>query len=173
MLTEDNLGILPHLHLNPDTITVSGASSGGYFCQMMMIIYSKTIQGCGDIAGGPWKIGEDKHKAWTSEALTQFILKDIKDSFAKGLIDDPANLKGAPLATLLETKDWLAPTVWKEAEVESFNTLGANTYSRTLNIYHLWPTGNSSEPLGECTDLANSAKQGDEFRLPCNFDWTG
>jgi hypothetical protein len=74
MLSEDILGTLPHLHLNPDTITVSGASSGGYFCQMMLIIYSKTIQGCGDIAGGPWKIGEDKHKAWTSEALTQFIL---------------------------------------------------------------------------------------------------
>ena len=170
---EDELVKLPALDLNPDTITVSGGSSGGYFCNMMLIIYSKTIKGCGDIAGGPWKIGEDKHKAWTSEALTDFIVKDIKKSGENGMIDDPANLKGATLATLIETKDWLAPTVWKEAEIASFNALGVNTYSRTINIYHLWPRGNSSEPKGECTNLAISKKQSDEFRLPCDYDWTG
>ena len=136
LISDENLGKLPALHLNPDTITVSGGSSGGYFCVMMMIIYSKTIKGCGDIAGGPWKIGEDKHKAWTTEALTNFIVKDIKQSYENNLIDDPANLKGSPFATLIETKDWLAPTVWKEAELNSFSAFGALTYSRTINIFH-------------------------------------
>ena len=140
---------------------------------MMMIIYSKTIKGCGDVAGGPWKIGEDKHKAWTTEALTNFIIKDIKESYENNLIDDPANLKGSPFATLIETKDWLAPTVWKEAEIESFNAFGALTYSRTINLFHIWPSGNSSEPKGECTDLSIKTKQSDEYRLPCDYDWTG
>jgi hypothetical protein len=90
------------------------------------------------------------------------------------LIDDPVNLKGAPVATLIETKDpKFAPVVWKEGEVEAYKSLGAKTYSRTINIFHYWPSGTSSEPEGECTNLANDAKQSDNFRLECRYDWTG
>jgi hypothetical protein len=101
LLPDEKINGLPALHLNPDTITASGGSSGGYMCSMMMIIYSKTIKGCGDISGGPWKIGEDKNKVWTPKALTNFIINDIKESYENNLIDDPANLKGSTFATLV------------------------------------------------------------------------
>ena len=74
---------------------------------------------------------------------------------------------------MIETKDDLAPTAWKEAEVESYKILGAKTYSRTLNLFHTWPTGNSTEPKGECVDFKNLKKQGEGFHLGCNYDWTG
>lgn len=58
---DETIHKLPALHLLPNTITVSGASSGGYFSQMMLIIYSKTIKGVGEIAGGPFMVGADNY----------------------------------------------------------------------------------------------------------------
>ena len=115
---------------------------------MMHIIFSKTIKGCADISGGPFNIGSEKNKIWTPPELTLKIIEDIENLHLGGFIDDPVNLKGSPFATLIETKDDLAPTAWKEAEVESYKILGAKTYSRKLNLFHTWPSGNSSEPKG-------------------------
>lgn len=45
-------------------------------------------------------------------------------------------------------------------------------------MWHFWPSGNTSEPRGSCQDLEDQTKQGDlgdgkEFRLDCDYDWTG
>lgn len=67
------------------------------------------------MAGGPWKIGVEKNVMWTFPQLKQRILEDIEKSFLDGYIDDPVHLKGVPVASVFETKDNLAPMVWKEA----------------------------------------------------------
>lgn len=48
---------LPPLGANPDTVTVSGYSAGGYMAQMLHVIYSKTIKGCGWVGSGPYMAG--------------------------------------------------------------------------------------------------------------------
>jgi poly(3-hydroxybutyrate) depolymerase len=46
--------VLPPLGANPDTITISGYSTGAYMAQAMTIIFSETIKGCGEVGGGPY-----------------------------------------------------------------------------------------------------------------------
>ena len=45
---------LPAMGLNDSYVTVSGLSSGGYFAVQMHVAFSKTFQGAGVFAGGPF-----------------------------------------------------------------------------------------------------------------------
>jgi hypothetical protein len=49
---------LGKLDLNPDTITVSGFSSGGSFANMFHIIFSSTIKGSAQSGGLPYMCGD-------------------------------------------------------------------------------------------------------------------
>jgi hypothetical protein len=136
------------MNLRPDTITVSGGSSGAYFTQMMQIIYSKTIKGSGNQSGGPFKIGvmfptkegmagmNNEARSATTPAVTSYVVQSILESFKNGFIDDPVNLKGRPVATLVETKDNSINVPWKLAEIQAYKFFRANTYERTINLDH-------------------------------------
>ena len=45
---------LPHLGLNPQTVTVSGFSSGGFMAVQMHVAHSSFIKGAAIFAGGPF-----------------------------------------------------------------------------------------------------------------------
>jgi len=45
---------LPHLNIEPNSITISGLSSGAHFTAQFQVAFSKTITGAGIFAGYPW-----------------------------------------------------------------------------------------------------------------------
>lgn len=49
-----DLARLPALGLQPDAVTVSGLSSGGYMTAQFHVAYAKSLSGAGVIAGGPY-----------------------------------------------------------------------------------------------------------------------
>ncbi|MCM5679726.1 hypothetical protein M8A51_09280 [Schlegelella sp. S2-27] len=49
---------LPALHIERDSITVSGLSSGGYMAVQLQVAYSATFRGVGAIAAGPYHCAE-------------------------------------------------------------------------------------------------------------------
>lgn len=51
---------LPNLTLNPDTITVSGLSSGAYMAVQLQVAFSDHIAGAAVIAGGPFYCAQDR-----------------------------------------------------------------------------------------------------------------
>jgi hypothetical protein len=51
---QNNNEILPPLGGNPDTVTISGYSSGGYMAQMLHVIFSSTVKGVGWVGSGPY-----------------------------------------------------------------------------------------------------------------------
>ena len=53
-------GILPAMGANPDTITISGFSSGSYMTNQMQVIHSSTFKGAGMFEGGPYMVGRIK-----------------------------------------------------------------------------------------------------------------
>ena len=45
---------LPALGADPNTVTFSGISGGGYMSNVMQIIHSKRVKGTGLVVGGPY-----------------------------------------------------------------------------------------------------------------------
>jgi len=45
---------LPYMGGNPDTITLSGFSSGGFMSHLTHVIFSDTFKGVGIFSGGPY-----------------------------------------------------------------------------------------------------------------------
>ena len=55
---------LPHLHVDPITITVSGNSVGGQFAQDLAIIFSSEISGAGIIGSGSYNNEKTSYKKY-------------------------------------------------------------------------------------------------------------
>ena len=75
--------------LNPDTITVSGYSSGGYFAQMMHVIFSSTIKGSAEVGAGPYTVGDmpDEGNNATREEIVKHCHIRALENEREGLID--------------------------------------------------------------------------------------
>jgi hypothetical protein len=51
--------VLPTLNVDPDAISVSGLSSGGFMAAQFQVAFSRTVMGAGVLAGGPYDCAED------------------------------------------------------------------------------------------------------------------
>lgn len=85
---------------NPNTITVSGFSSGSTMSDQLAVIMSSTFKGAGLICGGPWdsinvwKTSEDRTGA---QIATEVSIPAADQAQTDGVIDDIANLNGKPI----------------------------------------------------------------------------
>ena len=97
---DDTIYKLPPMNVDPNFITTTGFSGGSYYAMNFAIIHSKTIQGAGMRAGGPYGAGFDCSKgefakcddAWRADMVT--YIKGLAD---EGLIDPVSNLKDKPM----------------------------------------------------------------------------
>lgn len=80
---------IPPLGANPDTITISGFSSGSFMSTHMHVIFSDIIKGAGCMAGGPYH-GE---KMWnvtdTAEQLAWNGIVKAWYNYNEGEISNP------------------------------------------------------------------------------------
>ena len=49
--------VLPVMGVNPNTISMSGQSSGSYMTNHMQVLHSERIKGYGMMEGGPYHVG--------------------------------------------------------------------------------------------------------------------
>ncbi|MFO1128549.1 MAG: plasmid partitioning protein [Rhodospirillales bacterium] len=119
---------LPQLHLDPDSITVSGISSGGFMAHQLHVAHAAQIKGAGIIAGGPWSCaGESGFPGNLVQVFARCMhlpgplpflgppdvapmLAEAKRQAAAGNIDDPARLAGARVYLFSGEEDTLVPT---------------------------------------------------------------
>jgi poly(3-hydroxybutyrate) depolymerase len=98
---------LPRLAIEPDGITVSGASSGGYMATQFHVAHSRLVKGAGIFAAGPWycargamsrALGECFDKSSSAPGTPELVAIARRDA-AAGRID--------PLAGLANGRVWV------------------------------------------------------------------
>lgn len=152
---------LPELNIDPDSITVSGLSSGGFMAVQFHVAQSKLVSGAGVIAAGPYACA--RTGPWPDLVNAATICMDIQGDLApfagppspaasvsltdaayrQGRIDDPANLRDDRVYLLSGTNDRTVPTPVVDALAEyyaAFVDHGAIRYRHDLPAGHGMPT---------------------------------
>ena len=117
---------LPRLGLDPETVTVSGVSSGGYMAHQLHVAHAARIKGAGVIAGGPWfcagsgfprNLVQVFARCMNLPGPSPFLgppdvaplLAEARRQAAAGAIDDPAELAGSRVFLFSGAADTLVP----------------------------------------------------------------
>ena len=160
---------LPALHLDPDSLTVSGISSGGYMAVQYQVAYSSQVRGAGIIAAGPWfcaresitkALGECMKGTGLAQDVPELVEAARKAS-DDGEIDDAAGLAEDHIWVFHGTKDDRVGRPVTDALVDfykAFVPAGNIRYETGIAAAHGFPTLDegigcevSSEPwLNDC-----------------------
>lgn len=158
---------LPGLKVNPDTITVMGYSSGGYFANQFHIIYSSTIKGSSQVGGGPYMVGTLPNEGLNSSlnGLTSHALSSALNYEKDGLIDPILGLKDAPKIDIVSDTDPIITNAMMEANQKVFNAFRAKTKFVNNGVVHFFPT-ESDPPKPKC-------ERGKNQNNVCDYDFAG
>jgi poly(3-hydroxybutyrate) depolymerase len=104
---------LPRLKIEPNGVTVSGASSGGYMATQFQVAHSKLVKGAGIYAAGPWYCARgamsralgDCFNRPTSAPATDELVAAAKSAATAGRIDPVANLADDRVWVFRGTRD--------------------------------------------------------------------
>lgn len=160
------------IHVRPDTITVSGISSGAFFAVQYQTAFSSQIQGAAVVAGGPYlcamgSIMGTTDCMYSPELLNQQTLIDaVGQSYQEGNIDDPANLQHQTVYLFSGLIDSLVnhgTMVMLSNIYTALNVSNVTTYFDTI-AEHAWIT---SDFGGSCTTLASP------YINNCGIDFAG
>lgn len=122
---------LPAFDADADSITVSGFSGGAIVSVLMHVAYSETIKGAGISAGtayGDSVVGPE----WNVQKAVDLALANQ----AAGLIDDSANLKGAPVYMFTGTQDTVVNPTKQNVLHEFYEHFGANVIREFAPVRH-------------------------------------
>ena len=87
-------GVLTYLGADPDSVTMSGHSSGGHCSCHMMIVMSDTLKGVACSKGGSFMSNYANFRNGdTAEEVSEIAINNINDLNSKGQIDPITNLK--------------------------------------------------------------------------------
>jgi len=139
---------LDNLNINPDTISVSGFSSGGCFSTQFHTAFSASIAGMASLAGAPYL------SVW--EATDEEILQTTQIFANDGLIDGLENMADDNIYIFQGLVDTITPW-YQAARIESFyqNFLSSDSVVENrddIDSEHGFPTSDESQG-GECSSL--------------------
>ena len=117
---------LPALNIDINETSVSGISSGGFMAVQLQVAHASIIKGAGVIAAGPYYCAQNSAVTATTEcsctgepllacnvtansAAVPTLAAITRSFFARGLIDDPANIARQRAITISGGKDALVP----------------------------------------------------------------
>jgi endonuclease/exonuclease/phosphatase family metal-dependent hydrolase/predicted esterase len=188
--------------LAPDAVTVSGISSGAFFAHQFHVAYSDLVHGAAMMAGGPYACAEQVPAALTFNPLGSVIvalgvcsqigrdafgpwsvwlprwpsaaesIAATKAEYARGRIDDPANLADDRVWLLAGGKDGVVPLSTVQVVRAYYEGLGLAApeldFEVDSNANHGVPikefTGTSAYPKRTCGEY------GPPFLIDCDYD---
>jgi poly(3-hydroxybutyrate) depolymerase len=165
---------LPSLKIAPESITVSGVSSGAFMAVQTQVAFSSRIRGAASIAGGIYWCAEgDKNKSQTQCMMNpgkldpaKYIQK-AKEEAAKGNIDSLDHLAKAKIYLFQSKMDFIIRPESVEKLQSFFGEFVPETRIRTRieeKAAHGFPTLNYGNPCGQ---------MGSPWMLNCNLDLAG
>jgi len=132
-------------NIQPDSVSVSGISSGADFAHQLHVAYSSKIHGVGLVAASPYRCAKnDAYKAVqycskTGEGFglpyngpptpdyVESLVSDTKKAFNEDQIDDPAGVKTAKIYLFSGTNDTTVPQPIVKAVELFYTKLGVNS----------------------------------------------
>ncbi|MDX1571844.1 MAG: PHB depolymerase family esterase [Xanthomonadales bacterium] len=172
-LTESHSSDLPPLNVDPEGITVSGISAGGYFAQQLHLAYSDIFSGAGIVAGGPYGCAEGslsvalaRCMGSASEALDVAVLAErIETAVAEDRIPSPASLRDDPVWLFRGAQDATVPAVVADALADLYRSLSDRVvYVNDVPAAHHFPTVDTGHACDESVS---------PFIGACDFDGAG
>jgi len=173
---------LPGLNTNPNEISVSGLSSGGYMAVQFHVAYSSRIKGAGVIAGGPYFCAkDDQNTAINICSCTGFtscqpgqaaqmvpdLIQITNQKAGQGTIDPTSNLAHSRLWLFSGSADSVVPTPVMQA-LETYY----KHYVNPSNIF--FEKGVPAEHAMPTDSFGNACSfRGDPFINNCHFDAAG
>lgn len=165
---------LPRLNIDPQSITISGLSSGAFMSVQMLVAWSSTIKGAAVFAGGPYNCSEGQLVKAVSTCMNNpdrikvdQLVEEIKKSEVDGQIDSTKNLSQAKLYIFSSAADSVVKEKASEKLKEQLSRWIPATSIRTLSqpgVAHGIPT----------LDFGNEcAKFGSPFLQKCATDGVG
>ncbi|KAL2867412.1 Alpha/Beta hydrolase protein [Aspergillus lucknowensis] len=160
-------------NVDPESISVSGLSSGGFMAAQLGIAYSDTFKtGFGVFAGGPYDCARNQYYTMCMYNMNPSITTPIANmqNWSGAEIDDVANLKDRRVYMQVGTSDTtVGPNVMAQlkAQLAEFATDSNTVYITTDGAAHTFPTdfdGAGNSPCG----VASSP-----FVSNCGYDGAG
>ncbi|MNK15796.1 Esterase PHB depolymerase [compost metagenome] len=145
---------LPALGVDPNTITVSGLSSGAFFAVQFATAHSSKIQGVASLAGGIYNCAEGDALRASKNCMKEPQSIDVNKSLEflrgqsrAGFVDDPAFIRRQKIFVYQGQKDSIVHPAAADKLIEFYNALGAQVQSN-LNVPsgHGFPTEQVSAP---------------------------
>jgi len=155
--------------VDPNAITTSGLSAGGFMAVQFQFAYSARVKGAGVLAGGHFYCAQGSHTTAQTACMAAPILLDVNklitttDNLAKqNKIDDPSNLKKSKVYLFSGKKDTVVnPQVMQKCRDYYLHYVdSANIKTEfSLDAEHTFPTldfGNActtraSPYIGKCS----------------------
>lgn len=141
---------LPKYNVNPNTVTVSGISSGGYMAVQVHVAYSGTFKHAAIFAGGPLYCAEGQVGMATGRCMaatasnkppTSSLVSTTNTWASQGHIDPTSNLASSKVYIFHGTADsTVKQLVGDELRNYYLNYMpsGNITYNNTTNAEHAW-----------------------------------
>ncbi len=165
---------MPALHLDSQSITVSGISAGAYMATQLQMAYSATFTGVGSVAGGPWNCADGT--VWqaqtncmntTSNINVQDLVSDLRAAERAKDVDTLDNLKRIRVYLYNSDTDGVVRPPIRKKNIEFFEHFvpKANIkVEQDLRSAHGFPTVDYGVECG----LAQSP-----YLMKCNYDTAG
>jgi hypothetical protein len=175
---------LPSFNIEPDGVTVSGVSSGGYMAHQLHVAHSASIAGAGVIAAGPYHCAGSNYPfnvlrtTTTCSHMAGFLpfmgppalapsIKQTEEEALRGRIDDPAHLRAARVYLFSGRLDAQVPQSVAgvlKAYYETFATPENIAYVDNIRAAHAMVT----EDFGNACDTSK-----DPYVNDCDYDAAG
>lgn len=150
---------LTALNIDPNSVTVSGLSAGGFMAVQMHVAFSALVNGSAIFAGGPYYCAEDNLIIAEDECMyalmggpkTDTLIKYTKDEAVQGNIDAVSNLKDDKIYLFSGTKDTVVnPKVMHALQdyYNAFVTPSNIATEFTIAAQHCLPTLDYGEACG-------------------------
>ena len=179
------------LRLDPDSVTLSGISSGAFMAQQMHVVHSAHVRGVGLIAGGPYRCAAGLYPRWyvwdwtglyTATSVCsntnpmwfyegppdpEFSVNQTREAARDGAADDPQGLRDDRVWLLSGSEDETVPRGVVEALEQyylAFADAGAVHHERLDGAAHAMIT----DDAGNACDA-----EGTPYINDCDYDAAG
>lgn len=167
--------LIPKLAIDPNSLTVSGISSGAFMAVQLHVTYSATFKGCGALAGGPYFCAQDDVFTalgtcmnGTPPVPVSELIDITANTVAFGYADDTSNLLRSKVWMMSALNDTVVATDVVEALAQYYRHYLADD-SQIATVMNR-PGEHSMQTL----DYGNSCQTlGEPFINKCGYDAAG